>query len=105
MNIIPSFSCLIFIFFALGSLAGASIALFIVGLAIGVGGLYLYRYRKDSQATDNIDLVQQYGENPNYNNLESENYDENTHDGEKDPWCRPILASGFIKKNSGSYSI
>lgn len=66
-------------------MAGASIALFIVGLAIGVGGLYLYRYRKDSQATDNIDLVQQYGESPNYNNLESENYDEITHDGERDP--------------------
>lgn len=66
-----------------GSLAGASIALFIVGLAIGVGGIYLYRYRKERQATDNIDLVQQFGENPNYNNLESENYDENTQDSER----------------------
>lgn len=88
-----SLSNFFFIFFALGSLAGASIALFIVGLAIGVGGIYLYRYRKERQATDNIDLVQQFGENPNYNNLESENYDENTQDSERNTWCSPTLAS------------
>ncbi|XP_022318193.2 uncharacterized protein LOC111121287 isoform X2 [Crassostrea virginica] len=60
-----------------GSMAGASIGLLIVGLLIGVAGMYFYIYRKGNKASDTIDLIENYGGDPNSEipHCHSDNYD------------------------------
>ncbi|XP_061191548.1 uncharacterized protein LOC133199694 [Saccostrea echinata] len=55
-----------------GAMAAVALSLFIAGLAIGILGLYFYNYKKAIKSGDNIDLVEQYGDNPNYDNISSE---------------------------------
>ena len=58
-------------------MAGASIGLLIVGLLIGVAGMYFYMYRKGNKTSDTIDLIENYGGDPNYEipHSHSDNYD------------------------------
>ena len=58
-------------------MAGASIGLLIVGLLIGVAGMYFYMYRKGNKASDTIDLIENCGGDPNYEipHSHSDNYD------------------------------
>jgi hypothetical protein len=50
-------------------MAAVGICLFIVGLASGAAGIFVYiKKRVINKPDDRIDMVEQYGENPNYNN-------------------------------------
>ncbi|XP_048762219.2 uncharacterized protein LOC125670858 [Ostrea edulis] len=65
-----------------GSMAAVGICLFIVGLAMGAAGIYVYINKKLTyNPGDRIDLVEQYGENPNYSDV-SETTNENIPDSE-----------------------